>query len=426
MSDFKVGDRVVGSYGGKGTVVKDMNEELYMVKFDEREKEECMKEHKLTKLVKKPVVFNVGDRVIDDKNYKGKIIDILDGCAMVCRDKDFLMKIYPYDVADLKKLRKKKAEFKVGDRVLTAFGKGSIDSFHYRNKDLAIVKLDSACITSNLIETRCLTKLRKKKIEFKVGDRVIDKYGNKGEIREDTYISKFFDGIVVKVFYDYGFPGLPNTSDLKKLIKKPKAVPEFKVGDYVECSTFGRAIISRIGPEEATYCLVIANSGEECLTELSGLKKVVKPEPKIDWSKPVRRKEMGTEESVRVISTNMRDERYPILVLFTNKDGKDSYGEYTKDGKCKANESRDELFLKNVPESELPKQEKKFDPFKPCRTKHGKKFVPEYISLNDISHPVLRGKMEGDVFVRGWDMMSGKYSYGSYRMEDYDLINTEE
>jgi hypothetical protein len=195
MNKFKVGDRVIAynnyfvggvhNYSRKGEVLAILGNclQIYNKKLNNHfivHYKQCRKLVNKCKPKPKPK-FKVGDRIVAitlvGNKYKGTIVEIIDTNDCNYYDVKFdnknLISIIPFPTNQLKKLRKKKTVFKIGDRVNAYYpnkdlrGKGTIEGMDHE------FNFATGCCDSNLIisfddghegiwEDKYLKKLKKK------------------------------------------------------------------------------------------------------------------------------------------------------------------------------------------------------------------------------------------------------------------------
>jgi Lar family restriction alleviation protein len=197
--------------------------------------------------------FKCGDRVIfklNGEKLKGRIYTIDSDSHLLYIKPDNIEDIHPAFSHRVKKLVKKKTEFKVGDRVSCRLGnKSNIEGYQYKEykgnilaiKDNDYIKIEFDDINHvDFINPIHIKKLRKKKVKFSVGDRVIFKQSNcnsedlkgydnvKGTI---TQIRSHGDTVIALVPQLCGFI---NVKHLKKLVKKKKVEDKSNIRDKVK------------------------------------------------------------------------------------------------------------------------------------------------------------------------------------------------
>jgi Lar family restriction alleviation protein len=256
---FKIGDRVnvyasfMSNEPLRGKVVEDGASQkdtiLLKIRFDNfrgiSSHEEWIHSQQCRKLVKKPIKFEVGDRCviqIDGKKQKGTILhNNYHGQDYYVEFDEGHYGFFPINYRKskcqyVKKLVKKKPQFNINDRVILKGGsmigkKGRIVDLTHKG-ELAEVLIDDwhsgfAKLEAFIINTDHLKKLVKKKIEFKVGDRVIFKQSN-CDCEELRYLNGFKGTINKITVMEHGTTIATvddvniNVKHLKKLVKKEK------------------------------------------------------------------------------------------------------------------------------------------------------------------------------------------------------------
>lgn len=290
---FKVGDRVhavVNEYKGlpysidiKGTI-ENIDDEfsksgIYLYKL--KENIGWFRQDTLKRLAKKKVEFKVGDRIIFG-DQKGKIRDIyynlnVKEFRFLVRLDNGMVGVFP--PSKCKKLIKKEIQFKVGDRVSAGGQKGTIKQFHAKS-DLAYVKfdnVDNSFIMAHPIDE--FKKLRKKKIEFKVDDRISFNRINSTSVKGT--IKHIYDNKNLSIKFDCGnYTIQPISYTLcKKLIKKKT---QFKVGDRVN-TAYGKGHIEYIAGVNNPHFQIKLDNGNSLNTCSDVCKKLVKKKKEVNY-----------------------------------------------------------------------------------------------------------------------------------------------
>jgi len=428
---------------------------------------------------KKSPKFKEGDRVICGMR-KGTLKDY--GYRDVIRTVHFDGDTYdqPCRVSEIKKLKKKIKEFKVGDRAIAIKDEGRLRGtiIKHINTDDLLIRYDEGG-WDYLKKLKKVNRLVNKKKEFKGEDRIVIKragvlYNLKGTLRStESGLSIDLDkpsprNILGDSYMYLGrdkFYELYEDNSIKLLVKKKKIsrftektkfidgaefkIPTFDIPDNLDISINGKKLYraeepcpedknekTKIEPIKTIKKVIgdttititgldnseigIDSEGVVFISTESGVE--VKDEnPKVDWTKPVRSKDTS-QGTVKVISTNMIEERYPVLVLFTKEDGKNTYKEYTLDGKPRRYLDCEERYIINIPESELPKEEKKFDPHKPSINGRGNICLLVTDDKSEIPFLFLEiGKDKCEPMMMAWYREDGK-QIGIEHLDSQDHI----